>query len=92
MTREEVLADIEAGCPRFREWVIGQGGSYDYGRSEKCAFARFLQAQGFDRPLVGGSQFYFRVGEEGAHMLSLKLAQALVAVPHTFEALAERLA
>lgn len=37
MTREEVLVDIEAGCPRFREWAIGQEGSYDYGRPDACA-------------------------------------------------------
>lgn len=93
MTREEVLVDIEAGCPRFREWVRLQSGTYDDLSAKDCAFAQFLKAHGFRNPLVGGRAFYFNgATDDDGYTLSDKMYNAINSGKNTFEALAERLA
>lgn len=93
MTREEVLADMDAGSPRFREWVQPQSGMYDDLSAKNCAFAKFLKAHGFQNPLVGGTEFYFDAADNGdGHKLSGKMYYAINSGNNTFEALSERLA
>ena len=76
----------------FRPWVERQSGSYHYGNTDQCAFARYLLAQGADWVAVGGLSVDYRVGTRlFSRRFPLEVGDALVARPHTYEALAERL-
>lgn len=92
MTRDEILADMEAGSPAFREWVQGQVGEYDDMSATDCAFAQFLKAEGFKDAVVGGTFFYFHAYEERSCRFTDKMRHAINSGENTFEALAERLA
>lgn len=78
---------------QVRDWAANKPADveYNYMDNHNCALCQFLKEQGYeDDPEVGGIT-WGRRGVLGGQRLSGTLEQALVRLPNTFGALAERL-
>jgi hypothetical protein len=81
----------------FADWCRQQGDrEYVYADNSGCALCQFLETNGYAKmPRAGGDYWYdaaLGYSRANEHMLDKKLGYALVCTPHTFSALADRLA
>ncbi len=72
----------------LRNWAMTRSGEYEYGHPCGCAIYHFMAERGAPNPIIGATYFY--VGGEKSDMPHA-INEAVRVLPHTFEALAERL-